>query len=233
MAVFNFDQVDQYVQNDMNKINFLKLQDDGWYAQVRFMYGAGETFQGFSVHNVGTDPKRPKYVPCLREPGQPLDVCPLCNNGNPTVAQYYIPVYVISITKVINGIPQTPEVVNQVMLFQRGKQFQGSMASVVRQSGGTPLVNNIFNIVRNGKVNDPKANYLVEFVGRDNVSLDQLPERPEVYGSYILPASTYEDLLAYCTPQQPQGVVPRTITTQPVQQSAVNFGGQAPTQPLF
>ena len=215
MAVFNFDQVENYVQDDKKEFEFLKLQDDQWFAKVRFMYGEGETFQGYSVHNVSTDPKRPKYIPCLREPGQSLDVCPLCAANNTTVAQYYIPIYVISITKVINGIPQPEEVVNKPMLFQRGKTFQGAMASAIRQSQGTPLVNNVFNIVRSGRANDLKTSYMVEFVGRDNTTLKQLPEKLNVLGSAILPEVTAQEMVAkYLQPQaqQPAGIMPRTVS---------------------
>ena len=208
MAVFDFDKVNDYVQSDRSEFEFIKLADDGWFAKIRFMYGEGETFQGYSVHNISKDTKRPKYVPCLREPGQPLDVCPLCNNGNPTVAQYFIPVYVISLTKVINGMPQAEEIINRPMLFQRGKTFQGAMASAIRQCAGTPLVNNIFNLVRSGKANDQKTIYMIEFVGRDNTTLDNLPERPVALGSGILPSLDANGMLQYCN--QAQGVVPRT-----------------------
>ena len=72
MAVFKFDEVDQFVnEGSDNKINFLKLQDDGWYAKVRFMYGPGEIFEGVTVHNVSEDPRKPRFVPCLRGVNEP------------------------------------------------------------------------------------------------------------------------------------------------------------------
>lgn len=218
MVAFTFDKVDDYVQDDsVNKINFLKLQDDGWYAKVRFMYGPNETFMGYSVHNVSDDPKRPRYVPCLREPGQPLDVCPLCQAGNKVVAQYFIPVYVISIVSNVRGVTQeTP--VNAVQLFQRGKTFNGALSSVIRQSNGTPLVNNIFNIVRSGKAGEQKTTYLVEFVGRDDVGLDQLPPVPQIFGSYILPNVDYNTMIEKYINKQEE-VTPRTVQTNTVDTS--------------
>ena len=194
MAVFNFDQADDYVQ-EKSSINFFKLQDNGWQAKVRFMYGPGEVFQGYSVHNIGTD--RNKFVPCLKELGQPLDVCPLCKAGIPVMVQFFIPLYVISISKCINGVMQPEEEVNQVMVFQRGKQFQGSLASAIRQCKGTPLVNNVFNIVRNGKAGDTGTTYVLEHFSTDGTTLDMLPERPEVYGSYVLPDWKYEDMIQH------------------------------------
>ena len=254
MANFNFDQVDQVenTSND-NKITFLKLQDDGWYAKVRFMYGPGESFEGQTVHNVSEDPKRPKYVPCLREIGQPLDSCPLCKNGSKVVAQFFIPVYVISIVSNVRGVQQE-EPVNQVMLFQRGTTFKGSIGSVIRQSQmvGKPIVSCIFNLVRNGKAGDQKTNYSVELAGHDNTTLDQLPPRPEILGSYILPNVSYQDMIdkyingvqaqpaqqaaAPTYPQMPTGATPRTINANTFAGNTVTGGysqpgfNQAPAQ---
>lgn len=224
MAQFNFDQVDEYVQSQGEGFTFLKLQDHNWSAKVRFMYGPGETFQGFSVHNISPDPRRPKYVPCLRELGQPLDVCPLCKAGSSVTAQFYIPVYVISITKCINGVTQAEEPVNQVMLFQRGKTFQGALSSAIRQSAGTPLVNNIFNIVRNGKAQNLDTTYMVEFFSRDNVSLNDLPERPVVLGSYILPEMTFEKMTALINgnTSSTADVTPRTVSATTAQTTPAN-----------
>lgn len=213
MAVFNFDQADNYVQQDRTGINFFKLQDHGWQAKVRFMYGPGEIFQGYSVHNVGTD--RNKYVPCLKEPGQPLDVCPLCKAGMPVVVQFFIPLYVISISKCINGMLQAEEPVEQVMIFQRGKQFGGSLSSALRQCKGTPLVSNIFNIVRNGKAGSTDTTYMVEHVSTDNMTLAELPERPQVLGSYILPDLKYDEMFQYINQAPAQSMVtPRQVSAQ-------------------
>lgn len=243
MANFNFDQVDQVenTSND-NKITFLKLQDDGWYAKVRFMYGPGESFAGQTVHNVSEDPKRPKYVPCLREIGQPLDTCPLCKNGSKVVAQFFIPVYVISIVSNVRGVQQE-EPINQVMLFQRGTTFKGSIGSVIRQSQMVqkPIVSCIFNLVRNGKAGDQKTNYSVALAGHDNTTLDQLPPRPEILGSYILPNITFQEMqekygngvpqqTAPTYPQMPTGTTPRTLNPNTFgNNTVVNSGFQQQT----
>lgn len=228
MAVFNFDQVDDYVQNEKGSINFFKLQDNSWQAKVRFMYGPGEVFQGYSVHNIGD--QKSKFVPCLRELGQPLDSCPLCAAGVPTQAVFFIPLYVISITKCINGVLQPEEPINQVMVFQRGKTFKGSLESVIRQSKGTPIVSNIFNLVRNGKAGDTQTMYVVEHLGTDNTTLESLPERPEILGSPILPNVTYEEMLGMTPQKMPQGVMPRQIQ---MQQPTQGYGYQAPVKPPF
>lgn len=238
MATFTFDKVNDYVpeerNNDSNKISFLKLQDDGWFAKVRFMYGPGETFTGYSAHNVAEGTNRPKYVPCLREPGQPLDVCPLCKAGNKVVAQYFIPVYVISITSNVRGVTQE-EPVGGVFLFQRGKTFSSIISSIVRQCNGTPIVNNVFNLVRSGKAGDKNTTYLVEYVGRDSVGLDSLPPAPQILGSYILPNVDYNTMMEkyIVGNQQPvQNIVtPRTVQVNNTYDANMSAGSVPPQAP--
>ena len=114
MAVFKFDEVDQVVRENDNKIYFLKLQDDGWYAELRFMYGPGEMFECQTVHNVSEDPRKPRYVSCLRGLNEPLDSCPLCAKGSKINAQFFIPVFVEAIISNIRG-EETRQEVNQVI----------------------------------------------------------------------------------------------------------------------
>lgn len=223
MAGFNFNEVENFVPQressnsfgNGTKIKFLKLEDDGWYANVRFMYGEGETFRGETVHNTAEQGQMPKYVPCLREPGQPLDVCPLCAAGSKVVGQYFMPVYVISIVKNIRG--QEEEVpVNDVMLFQRGTTFQGAINAVIRNADGNAIVNTIFRIVRNGKKGAQGTTYTVEKVKTDTTGLSDLPERPQILGSYILPdvdaQKMTEKYINKTSTSSTMGTQPRTVS---------------------
>lgn len=195
MAGINFNELDQVEAQSSDKINFLKLQDDGWYAKVRFMYGAGESFQAQTVHNISDNPTRPRFVPCLRQLGQPVDVCPLCEAGSKVAVQFFIPLYVISIVSNVRGVEQE-QPVNQVMFFQKGITIKGVLQSVIRQTVNThkPIVSSVFNLVRNGKASEKSTSYSVEYVSTDDVTLDQLPPIPAVLGSYILPDIDYKTM---------------------------------------
>lgn len=224
MAGFNFDEMDQIVSETEGKIEFLKLKDDGWYAKVRFMYGPNETIQGQTVHNVAEPgSNRPKYVPCLRQVGQPIDTCPLCKAGAKITCQFFVPVYVISIVSNLRGAVQE-EPVGRVMLFQKGTTFGAALKSVVRQTQNTgkPIVSSVFNLVRNGKEGDQKTVYSVELVGTDDTTIEMLPPKPQILGSYILPNLTYEEMA-----EKYAGNV-ATANAQP-QQAPV----QQPTQPTY
>lgn len=200
MAGFKFDEVDSIIAENSNKINFLKLQDDGWYANVRFMYGSGEIFGDIldvqTVHNISDDPTKPRYVPCLRKVHDPLEVCPLCQAGSKVAIQFFIPIYVHSIVSNLRGV-QNEQPVEQVMIVQKGSSFKGALQSVVRYTQGTnkPIVSSVFRLVRNGKAKDPRTGYSVEYVRTDDTTLEQLPERPQILGSYILPNLDYQTML--------------------------------------
>lgn len=221
MAGFDFNQEELYVpkgneqQFNREKIKFLKLEDDGWYATVRFLYGPGEIFRGETVHNTAEQGQMPKYVPCLKEPNDPIEVCPLCAAGNRIQAQYFMPVYVYSITSNVRGVETTTDV-NDVMIFQRGATFQGNIKSIIRQSGNKPIVCSTFRIVRNGAKGAQGTTYTVEYVGQDDATIDQFPPRPEVLGSYILPNVTKEKMIEKYinkteAPKTTSSVTPRTI----------------------
>ena len=245
MAGFDFNKLDSFVQqnNNRDKINFLNLKDDGWYAKVRFMYGPDETFRFEAVHDISENPKKPKYITCLREEGQPIDVCPLCANGYKTKAQFYLPVYVQSIVSVINGIEQE-QPIGQVMIFQRGATFKTMLQSILRVTHptGKPIVSSMFRLVRSGKEGSQDTSYMVEYMGTDDVTLEQLPPRPEVVGSYILPKLTAEEMtekyinksksanVSTSTPNNTfnGGIQPRTVNMNTFTGNSVGFG--QPTQ---
>ena len=244
MASFDFNQVDQ-LQTSSNdgKLTFLKLQDDGWYAKVRFMYGEGESFEVQTVHNVSEEQRKPKYVPCLRGLGDPLEACPLCKAGSKINTQFFIPVYVISIVSNVRGVT-TEEPVNQVMVFQKGTTFKAAISSVLRQTAktGRPIVSSVFNLVRNGAANDQKTTYTAELVGTDDITLAQLPPKPQIKGSYILPDITAQEMqekyvdkkpvATQQTPAMPAGVAPRTLNMNSFAGNTVVGAQPAPAQPV-
>lgn len=239
MAVFKFDEVEQFVQegND-SKFTFLKLQDDGWYAKVRFMYGPGEIFEGITVHNVSEDPRKPRFVPCLRGVNEPLESCPLCVSGSKLNAQFFIPVYVHSIVSNVRGV-ESEQPVNQVMLFQRGTTFKGALQSVIRQTQptGKPIVSSVFNLVRNGKQGDMKTTYSVEYCGTDDTTLESLPPRPEILGSYILPNVDFQTMQEKYVNNAPSnnmaaGIQPRTLSAATFGNNTVVTSADVPRPPI-
>ena len=126
------------------------------------------------------------------------------------------------------------------MIFQRGATFKGGLQTVVRYTQDkptVPIVSSLFRLVRNGKPRDPKTQYAVEYIATDNVTLEQLPPRPEVIGSYILPKLTYDELVERyinktVQPTQAtatvQGIQPRTLSANTFAGNTVGFNQNQP-----
>ena len=179
MARFKADEVDRY--GGQGGGGYFSLKNDKDVAQVRFLYNGIDDVEGLSVHRVEVDGKN-RYVNCLREYNDPVDVCPFCREKMYTTAKLFIPVYNIEEDK--------------VQVWERGKQFFSQMSSLCsRFSGGKKgdLVSTIFEIERNGKPKDTNTTYMVYDVEQDDTTLADLPEAPKIVGGVVLD-KTAEDM---------------------------------------
>lgn len=177
MARFGVNDVDNYGGNGGS--SFFSLKNDGDVARVRFMYNGMEDVLGFAVHEVEVDGKK-RYVNCLREYNEPKSKCPFCASNNFQKAKLYIPLYDID--------------EDEVKVWERGKNFFGKMSGICARyaSGNTPLVSHTFDIERHGKKGDTSTTYEIYETGCDNITLEDLPEVPEVLGTIILDKTAEE-----------------------------------------
>lgn len=160
--------------------SFFALKDDGDVARVRFMYNGMEDVEGYAVHEVEIDGKK-RYVNCLRSYNEPKSKCPFCANNSFQRAKLYIPLYDID--------------EEEVKLWERGKNFFAKMSAICARysNADTPLVSHTFDVERHGKKGDTGTSYEIYETGRDNTTLEDLPEIPEVLGTIILD-KTAEDM---------------------------------------
>lgn len=181
MPRFGVNDVDNY--GGSGGSSFFALKNDGDTARVRFMYNGMEDVVGYAVHEVEVDGKK-RYVNCLREYNEPKSKCPLCADNNFQKAKLYIPLYDID--------------EDEVKIWERGKNFFGKMSGICARyaSGSTPLVSHTFDIERHGKKGDTSTTYEIYETGCDDVTLEDLPELPEILGSIILDKS-YKDVEFY------------------------------------
>ena len=161
--------------NDVDKYNtggslggFLQLKDDGDKARVRFMLEDIEDLNDYTyvVHNVKKD-KKDKYgtdINCLREYDDPVDACPLCAAGIKQQIKVFVPIYNVD--------------EDCVQIWTRGKTFISKLAGLMRRYEDFP--SQIFEIERNGKKGDQKTTYEIFPDEEDEISLDDLPEIPDV-----------------------------------------------------
>jgi hypothetical protein len=174
MAKFNANEIDNYGGNGGG--GFFSLKNDKDIATVRFMYNNLDDVQGYAVHEVEVDSKK-RYVNCLRNYNDPVDMCPLCAARYRVLAKLFVTLY--------------DEESGEVKIWDRGKTFMSKLSSLC--SRYNPLVGTPFEIERNGKKGDTNATYETYALETDGTTLEDLPEVPELLGTLILD-KTFEEL---------------------------------------
>lgn len=175
MPRFNYEEADKYGSSGEGS-SFFKLENDMDVARVRILGHDMNDFPGYACHEVDIDGKR-KLVNCLREYGDPVDVCPLCAAKKKVVVKSFIPLYNLD--------------TGEVQIWERGKSFFKTLSGYVARY--KDVVKWITEIERHGKPKDTNTNYQL-FAGYkdDKVSLDDF-EVPEILGRYVLD-KTAEDM---------------------------------------
>ncbi len=154
---------------------FFSLQNDGDTAQVRFLYNSVEDVEGMSVHQIELNGKK-RWINCLREYNEPKDKCPLCADNSPVFAKLFVPVYDID--------------ADTVKIWERGKKFFAKMSSLGAHY--PDIVHHIFEIERHGKKGSTDTTYEIYEMGKDDTTLEDLPECPAILGGLVLDKSPEE-----------------------------------------
>lgn len=170
MARFRADEAENYGGSGGG--GFFSLKNDKDVARVRFMYNTIDDVEGFAVHQVEIDGKK-RWVNCLRDYRDPVDVCPFCRERKPQYAKLFIPLYNIDDDK--------------IQLWERGKKFFAKISSICsRYASKDDLVSHIFEIERNGKAGDQQTTYEIYEVDKDDTTLEDLPEMQDILGNFVL-----------------------------------------------
>ena len=170
MARFRADEADKY--GGQGGAGYFSLKNDKDVAQIRFLYNGVDDVEGYAVHQVEIDGKK-RYVNCLRDYNEPKDKCPFCRKNMFTTAKLFIPIY---------NIDQ-----DRVQVWERGKKFISKISSICARYPN--VVSHIFEIERNGKAGETTTTYEIYEVGKDDTTLEDLPEQKDVLGTLILDKS--------------------------------------------
>ena len=172
MARINFDEVDNYSNN--NGTDWLRLQNDGDNTLVQFLFRDLEDLDIYSTHEVlitnddGSKTKR--YVDCKRNYNDPLDICPLCADGNQPK-----PLIILSLYDHKD---------NKVKIWQRGKKFLETLKGYLTEYPDLTKV--VFRLVRNGAKGDQRTTYtLIPATDVAPINVEDV-ERPNLLGNFIL-----------------------------------------------
>ena len=175
MARFSYQDESKYGSSGSS--DFFTLKDDKETARVRIMYNNIDDVEGLSVHQVQIGDKK-RYVNCLREYSDPIDMCPLCKDNYQIIAKVFVPLYM--------------EETGEVKVWERGKKFFQKLTSLC---GRYPnLVSHVIEIERNGKPKDTNTTYELYPVSEDNTTMEDLPDPVKVLGSGIVLDKNAEDM---------------------------------------
>lgn len=178
MARFRYDEADNYGSSGGS--SFFTLRDDGDTARVRIMYRDINDVEGLSVHEIELNDKK-RYVNCIREYNDPIDMCPLCKANYKIQAKLFVPLY--------------NEDTGETLVWERGKKFFGKISDLCTRYDN--LVARVFEIVRHGKSKDTGTTYEIWPVGdKDNTTFDDLPEPVDIFKGIVLD-KTADDLDYY------------------------------------
>lgn len=180
MGRFKWDDAEKYGSH--GGAGFFSLKNDGDVARVRFMYNSIDDVEGFAVHQVEVGDRK-RYVNCKREYNEPIDNCPFCRERYPQYAKLFIPVYDIDDDK--------------VKIWERGKKFFQKISSICsRYANNDDLVNHTFDIERHGAAGSTQTTYEIYETGKDDTTIEDLPEFEGVMGGVVLDKSV-EDMEFY------------------------------------
>lgn len=173
MARFTAEDADRY--GGQGGGGFFSIQNDRDVKKVRLMYNKVEDVEGMSVHKVQVGDKE-RYVNCLRAYNEPVDNCPFCREKKAVQARLFIPVYNVD--------------EDAVQIWDRGKTMFGKITGLCsRYASKGNLVNNIFEVERQGKAKDPKTTYEFYQMDKDDTEIEDLGELPKILGGLVLDKS--------------------------------------------
>lgn len=170
MANFRYNDADHY--GGQGGSGFFTLKNDMEVARVRFLYNDVEDIEGTSVHKIEINGKK-RYVNCLRDYTDPIDVCPFCKAKMYVQAKVFIPVYNVDEDK--------------VQIWERGKAFFSKLTGALsRFDPDSDIVAQVCEVERHGKAKDTSTTYEIYPKDEPDDTLLEDFELPKVIGGFVL-----------------------------------------------
>lgn len=165
-----------------NSSGYFSLKNDGDKATVRFMYDKVSDIETYAVHEVSVNGFN-KHVDCLKD-SDGNGVCPFCEKGVKRTARTFFKLYNID-----NG---------NVEIWDCGIKRAPEIENILKMSRSEKLVNDVFEIIRRGKAKASDTRYDLNYKGTDEVTLEDLPNPPSLYGRFVA-NKTPEEMEYYIT----------------------------------
>ena len=251
MGQIDFNTFKQNLQNNSNRNNntndqphgkyvgYFSLKNDKDQAVVRIMVDSPEQLKIMAIHRV-TVGGRLRAVNCMRNPSDPVDMCPFCAADKRLEYRVYIPV--IEYTRDDQG-----KIVPHARMWERSALYADTITNLINNYG--PLSDNIFKIVRNGEAGSKNTTYDIVY-GLPSVYKPELYPKDEslfegfeLLGTHVVDATPEEaaQILSGVTPErlmprqsnQGQRVASATTapTTTPSYQPAPSYASTPNVEP--
>lgn len=141
----------QQAQGNGPRVGFFTLKNDGDEAIVRIMHDSPEDFDILAVHQTTVDGKF-RNVSCLRNPSDPMDMCPFCAANKKFATRLYI--HLIQYVRDENN-----QIVAQPKVWERSTAYAKQLAEYINEYG--PLSDMIFKIKRSGAKGSMDTTYTI------------------------------------------------------------------------
>ena len=141
MAIITADQINYSDSSSGSSVEFFSLKNDGDEAIVRIMCDSMADLEIMTVHPITVGPSSfpNRQVNCLRDPREPLDMCPLCAAGEKVRQKIFI--------KMLQYDPVTRE--SKAVVWDRvASVFAPKIRSYIDNYG--PLSHIMCKIIRHG-----------------------------------------------------------------------------------
>lgn len=213
MARFSYEEADNYGSSGSS--NFFQLKNDNETARVRILYRSPSDIEGLSVHEVKIGDKK-RYVNCLRNYTDPIDMCPLCNANYKIIAKVFVPLY--------------DEATGEMKIWERGKKFFGQLTDLCSRYGD--LVKQPMEIIRHGKPQSTDTTYNIWPMGQpDDTRLEDLPERVDILAKGIVLDKSAEEMDYYLRYNEfPESGLSPSRNDTPRQDNSQQFARRTPSR---
>ena len=168
MGKITTEQARKLTNNTSN--GYFNLKNDGDSANVRFMYNSVSDIETFAVHEVEVNGFN-KHIDCLKD-AEGNGTCPFCEKGFKRTARTFFKLY--NVDK------------NAVEIWDCGIKRAPLIENLLKMSQSEKLVNNCYQIIRHGKAKATDTTYELIYKGKDDITLEDLPKSPEIYGKHVL-----------------------------------------------
>ena len=210
---------------ERSNVGFFSLKNDRDEAIVRFVYSDPNEFELIAAHTIRDAQGKWRSISCLRNPKDPMDLCPLCASGDGVRLKFYIKLieYVRQADGTFVGMPK---------VWERSASYAQRLASKMATYG--PIKDCLFVVRRHGAAGSMKTEYDIDFI----------PENPaykkegfEAFDNFkalgrMVAEKSYEEMLGmtsgtpaaatpvYTAPANNGYVAPATTPVTPVAETA-------------